>query len=59
MNTQEILRELQALIESDVEKAHLTGRVVVTIDCRNGGMGKCSLTVTHEFFKKELTSTEK
>jgi hypothetical protein len=55
------IAELNILLRKYLEEflnREKTGRIVVTLDCRNGSIGKASMTVTHEFYKKELTSVE-
>jgi hypothetical protein len=55
MSIKELLDLVAQLLARNLSEERFTGKIIITIHCRDGGIGKATSTVERDFFKKELT----
>jgi len=56
MSIRDLITLIGQLIAKCLSEDRFTGKIVITIHCRDGGIGKATSNIEREFLKKDLTS---
>jgi len=57
MTIKDLLCLIGQLIAKCLSEDKFTGKIVITIHCRDGGIGKATSNIEREFLRKDLTNS--
>lgn len=56
MTIKDLICLVSQLIARCLSEKKFTGKIIITIHCRDGGIGKATSNIEREFFTKDLQS---
>lgn len=55
MSITDLLKLIGQLLARCLTEEKFTGKIIITVHCRDGGIGKAVSNIEREFLKKDLT----
>jgi hypothetical protein len=59
MSIHDLIVLISQLLAKCLSEDRFTGKIVITIHCRDGGIGKATSSTEREFFKKNIDNADK